>query len=284
MDRFSRFNPKATLLFFIAETGLTIYIFNPVILALSFAAACVYKIRLGGKRAVSFIFKYSLPVIVLVALFNFIFTHYGSTVLFTVSDMSFTAQSLFYGFFQGLMLSAVILWFSIYSEIITAEKFLSVFSKTAPNLALIFSMVLSFIPRFMKNAEEISSARLLIDKEESRLRKSINNFSALITMTLEDSIETADSMKARGFGKKRSAYSKYRFSVKDLIMLVFIIAVTVLMTVLKAMDFFSFIFEPDIIMGDMPLYSLILFALLSLLPVITDLVEDVKWHYLRQKI
>lgn len=89
-----------------------------------------------------------------------------------------------------------------------------------PNTALVFSMVLSFIPRLKKNAAEISDARLLIDGE-NKIKKSINSFSALITMTLEQSIETADSMKARGYSKDRNIYSKYRFSVQDLLLIIF---------------------------------------------------------------
>ena len=114
MDRFSKLNPKVTLLFFFAEIVLAIAVFNPVFTAVTFVGACIYKVMCSGKDGVIYIFKFALPLIFLAALFNFIFVHYGVTVLFEFSQISFTLESVFYGFSQGLMLAAVLLWFNIY--------------------------------------------------------------------------------------------------------------------------------------------------------------------------
>lgn len=283
MDRFSRLNPKVTLLFFLVEIVLVIAVFNPVLTAVSFASACIYKIMLDGRKGLLYIVKFALPLILLVMLFNFIFAHYGATVLFEFRMMNFTLESLFYGFSQGLMLASVLLWFNLYSLVITSERFLSVFGRFAPNAAMIFSMVLSFIPRLKKNAAEINEARALINTGESRLKKSIGNFSALITMTLEEGIETADSMKARGFNEKRTVYSKYRFSAADFILLIFIVISAVLVIVFKATDSLEFIFEPVITMGKLSAAAVILYALLAFLPVIINFAEGMRWYYLKQR-
>lgn len=283
MDRFSRFNPKVTLLFFFAEIVLVIAVFNPVLTAVSFISACIYKIMFDGRNGFVYILKFTLPLIFFVMLFNFIFAHYGATVLFEIRMMSFTLESLFYGFAQGLMLASVLLWFNLYSQVITSERFLSVFGRFAPNAAMIFSMVLSFIPRLKKNVAEINEARALMNTTESKLKKSIGNFSALITMTLEESIETADSMKARGFNEKRTVYSKYRFSAADLIMLIFIAVSAVLVIVFKATGGLVFIFEPVISMGKLSAAAVISYCLLAFLPVIINFAEGVRWYYLKQK-
>lgn len=283
MDRFSRFNPKVTLLFFFVEIVLVIAVFNPILTAMSFAAACIYKIMLNGKKGISYIFKFALPLIAVVMLFNFIFAHYGATVLFEIRMMHFTFEALFYGFAQGLMLASVLLWFNLYSQVITSERFLAVFGRLAPNIAMLFSMVLTFIPRLKKNAQEINEARVLINTNESRMKKSIGNFSALITMTLEESIETADSMKARGFNEKRTVYSKYSFSLRDLIMLIFIIVSAVLVIAFKAMGALVFIYEPVIAVGEMSIVAAALYALLAFLPVMINAWEGVKWYYLKQR-
>lgn len=283
MDRFSRLNPKVTLLFFLAEIVLVIAVFNPVLTAVSFIAACIYKIMLDNRNGFMYILKFALPLIFFVMLFNFIFSHYGATVLFELRMMSFTLESLFYGFAQGLMLASVLLWFNLYSQVITSERFLSVFGRFAPNAAMIFSMVLSFIPRLKKNAAEIDEARILMNTDESKLKKSISNFSALITMTLEESIETADSMKARGFNEKRTVYSKYRFSAADLIMLILIVVSAVLVIVFKTAGGLAFVFEPVITMGKLSAVAVIAYALLAFLPVIINFGEGVRWYYLKQK-
>lgn len=284
MDRFSKLNPKVTLLFFFAEIVLAIAVFNPVFTAVTFVGACIYKVMCSGKDGVIYIFKFALPLIFLAALFNFIFVHYGVTVLFEFSQISFTLESVFYGFSQGLMLAAVLLWFNIYSQVITSEKFLAVFGRFAPNIAMIFSMVLSFIPRLKRNAAEINDARSLISTDEGRMKKSIGNFSALITMTLEESIDTADSMKARGFSEKRTVYSKYKFSAFDFVIMLVIITAFVIIAVFDITGRLDFVFEPVIAAGRISPFAVIIYSLLSFLPAIIDFAEGIKWFYLKQKI
>lgn len=284
MDRFSKFNPRVTFLFFVLAMVLTLAIFNPVYSLISLLSAVVYKYKLEGKRTVGYVLKFIVPLLVLVSLFNMLFTHYGATALFTAFDMSFTFEGLFYGFSQGLIFSAIVTWFSCYSVVVTSERFLSVFGKVAPNTAIVLSMVLSFIPRLKKNADEINDARLLIDTENSRLKKSISNFSALITMTLEESIQVAESMKARHFCNGKTSYSRFRYSYKDAVLTILLVALFIVVAVYKAMGRLSFIFEPVITMESISPMALASFSFLMLMPVIIDVTEDVRWLYLKQKI
>lgn len=284
MDRFSKFNPRVTFLFFALITVLTLILFNPVYLAVSFAAALCYKVKLEGRCAIAYFIKFIAPLILLVSIFNMLFTHYGVTVLFTAFDMNFTLEGLFYGLCQGVMISSLILWFSCYSQVVTSEKFLAVFGKIAPNSALVFSMVLSFIPRLRKNAAEIDDARLLIDYEKSKFKRNIKNFSALVSLTLEQSIEVSDSMKARGFGRGRTSYSKYSFSIGDGVCIAAELIAFIVLCVMKALGKMTFIFEPVIRTEHTSVLSIVLFTLFSFLPLIVDLTEDMRWFYLKQKI
>lgn len=284
MDRFSKYNPKVTFLFFILVFIFTLSFFHPIFVLISFIAALGYKFKLDGRKTFFYLFKFILPIIFLITLFNFIFAHYGVTTLFTVHDIYFTLESMFYGLCQGTMFGAVIIWFSCYSMVVTSECFISIFGRFAPNIALVFSMVLSFIPRFRKNAQEINDARMLLDCEHNRLRKSISNFSALVTLTLEESIETADSMKARGFGKGRTVYSKYKFSLSDGICMAVMIVLSVLLIVFKFNGSTQFLFEPVIKMTSFPLIPMIIFAITMFLPMIIDFEEDIRWHFLKQKV
>ena len=284
MDRFSSFNPKATLLFFFAQIAIVILIFNPILLTVSFVSSCAYKIILNGFKAIKYITLFVLPIIIFVALFNMVFTHYGMTVLFTVNQINFTFESLFYGLSQGLMLTTVLLWFNIYSQQITSEGFISVFGRLTPNLALLFSMSLSFIPKLRENAKQIADAQMLININENRIKRSISNFSALLTLTLEQSVETADSMKARGFGRNRSVYSKYRFSLNDFILIIAELSMFAVLIVYKSLGYLNFIYEPVITFKFPPILAVIIYAVFSLLPIIIDLAENIKWHFLKQKI
>lgn len=284
MDRFSKYNPQATLLFFVSEIIATLVIFHPLYLFISLVSAFVYKLMLDGKKAVSYVIKLILPLILLISVFNMLFVHTGVTELFTLFDMSFTAESLFYGFCQGVMFASVIIWMSNYSRVVTSEGLLAVFGKKAPNISLVFSMVLTFIPRLKRNLDEINDAGALLEHNESKMKKGISNLSALISMTLEESIETADSMKARGFHNNRTPYSKYPFSFKDGIVIALELIFLGVLLYFKIAGKTLFIFEPKIYMEKVNVFSIILFALLSFIPVIIDLGEEIRWLYLKQKI
>lgn len=284
MDRFSKLNPKAAFLFFILIIAASLILFHPAFLAVSFLSAFCYKVKLEGKTAFSYLFKFILPMTVLIGVFNMFFARYGETVMFSLGENNFTFESLFYGICQGIMFSGVLMWFSCYSQVITSERLFAVFGRFAPNTALVFSMVLSFIPRFKKNLAEIRDARELINDGTSKLKKELSNFSALITMVFEESIETANSMKSRGFSKGRTPYSKYSFSFKDAFIIAVCIICFVFLAVIRFIGKISFIFEPVIIMKSFSFAALAVYIFFAFLPLIIDLTEDIRWLYLKQKI
>lgn len=284
MDRFSKFNPKFCFLFFILEIILCLLLFNPFFLAVSLVSSFFYSVKLQGKKAVKVFIAFIVPLILLISVFNMLFAHYGATTLFTFMSEEFTLEALFYGFNQGMMFSSVIMWLSCYSIVLTSDKFLCVFSRLAPNCSLVFSMVLSFLPRLRKNANEIYDARKLISNNEGKLKKSISNFSALITMTLEESIEVSDSMKARGFNKNRRAYSKYAFSLADAVVMIITLMLFAVLLFYKISGRTLFIFDPVIAVDYFSPLSLIIYAVMSFLPLIIDFWEDMKWLCLKRKI
>lgn len=284
MDRFSKLNPKASFLFFMLIIAASLILFHPVFLSVSFLSAFCYKVKLEGKTAFSYLFKFILPMTVLIGVFNMFFARYGEMVLFSLNENEFTFESLFYGICQGVMFSGVLMWFSCYSQVITSERLFAVFGRFAPNTAMVFSMVLSFIPRFKKNLAEIRDARELIDDGTSKLKKELSNFSALITMVLEESIETANSMKARGFSKGRTPYSKYAFSFKDALVIAFCMICFAVLAVLKFMGKVTFLFEPVITMKCFSFTALAVYILFAFLPLILDFTEDIRWFYLKRKI
>lgn len=84
--------------------------------------------------------------------------------------MEFSFEPLAYGACIGIMLSAVIVWFSAYSEIITSEKFTALFGWLAPNLVLTFSTALRFLPLMINTASQLKEAQQGIDNETSGLK------------------------------------------------------------------------------------------------------------------
>lgn len=285
MDKFSKFHPIVSFSFFMFAIILTVTFTNPFYLLVSFLGAIFYLLKLKGKEVFSNLFKFIIPLIILVGIFNMIFCHYGDTVLFTIKEVKFTLECLCYGLNAGLMISSVILWFSSYNEVVTSDKFMALFGKISPNLALLFCMILRFIPQLEKTSKEITDAQVGIGNETKGLKNTISRFSSLISISLEKSIETADSMKARGFGSgKRSYYSRYYFKVKDAVLLFTMISLFVFLVVSKSLGYSDFSFNPVIESINFNYVSFVIFSILFFIPVISDLLEDAKWLYLKSKI
>ena len=285
MDRFSKFHPLVSFSFFIGVIVLTLVFSNSVYGALSFLCAFCYAVRLKGKKVVSFFLKFIIPIVLLTAIFNMLFSHYGNTVIFAVKGIDFTAEALMAGLFTGIMIGAVMAWFSAYNEIITADKFMALFGGFAPNLALLFSMILRFIPLMVKTANEIKEAHIGLGYETKGLKKTITRFSALISISLEKSIETADTMKARGFGtKKRGFYSAFEFRKSDIAALIFVAISLVYLFIACSADISQITFNPVIEIQSVNPITAFIFLIFSLLPLIADLTEDIKWLLLKSKI
>lgn len=104
----------------------------------------------------------------------------------------------------------------------TSDKFIYLFGRVAPALSLVLSMTLRFVPQFRAQLHTISEAQRTLGRDVSsgsiltRLRIALRTFSILITWSLETAIETADSMKSRGYGLRgRTSFSIFRFDERD---------------------------------------------------------------------
>ena len=119
----------------------------------------------------------------------------------------------------------MILWFSCYNQIMTSDKFIYLFGRIIPAMSLMLSMALRFVPHFIAQLKVIRNGQKSVGMDVSngkwfkKVRYALNMVSILVTWALENAIETADSMKSRGYGLKgRTAFSIYRFNRRDKIL------------------------------------------------------------------
>lgn len=109
------------------------------------------------------------------------------------------------------------------------------------------------------------------------MKSALNNLSALVTYSLESSIVTADSMTARGYNPKAVRYSRYKFKAIDGVMIALSLVALVYVICAKAGGKITFVFDPRIYSKSFDAVAFVLFLLLSLLPVIIDLTEEILW-------
>ena len=213
--------------FFYFTTVLFFTMFNqhPVFIGISYAGALAYSLILnGGKTILKQSFLFTLPGLLIVALLNPLFNHYGVTMLYYVKSSGnwITLEAIVYGVVLGAVMFVVIQWFSCYNQVMTSDKFIYLFGRMIPALSLILSMALRFVPRFMAQLKVIRNGQKAMGRDVfegsifNRIRYGLHMMSILITWALENAIETSDSMRSRGYGLKgRTAFSIYRFTKKD---------------------------------------------------------------------
>lgn len=81
-DTFSTYHPFLNLMYFLGVLGITMFVTHPVLLGISFVTAVVYSCLLKGiGRTIKFNLVFAIPSMVIVALINPLFNHYGVTVI-----------------------------------------------------------------------------------------------------------------------------------------------------------------------------------------------------------
>ena len=222
-DTFSSYHPTINFLYFALVLVFTMFFMHPVSLVISLAASLSYAIDLNGRKAARSSLLYLLPMMLTAALINPAFNHEGMTILtYLPSGNPLTLESILYGAAAAMMLAAVITWFSCYTAVMTSDKFVYLFGRIIPALSLVLSMTLRFVPKFKAQLHVVSGAQRCVGRDVSngsvlqRLRNAVTILSILVTWALENAIETADSMKSRGYGLPgRTAFSIYRFDDRD---------------------------------------------------------------------
>lgn len=208
-DAFSRCHPILNFFYFAVVLGFTMFIQHPVYLAVSFVAATAYSMWLNGVGKVLKInFLLTIPSLLIVALLNPMFNHYGVTPLLYIESNGnwVTLEALVYGIVLGCVLFIMILWFSCYNQIMTSDKFIYLFGRIIPAMSLMLSMALRFVPHFIAQLKVIRNGQKCVGMDVSngkwfkKVRYALNMVSILVTWALENAIETADSMKSRGYG------------------------------------------------------------------------------------
>ena len=188
MVRFAKWHPLVQFCFLLCVLLLTCLSRHPVPVALSLLGAAVYLLLTDGRRSLRSLL--CVPVLVaLVGGFNFLFAHWGVTVLFSRGDTQFTLESLIYGCFQGGIFAGVVLWLAVFGRVLGSDRLLAVTGRAAPRFSLLFSMTLGCIARFRENARQIRLARAGAGLAKKKpLHEALDQFSTLVTLSLEGSM------------------------------------------------------------------------------------------------
>jgi energy-coupling factor transport system permease protein len=294
MNEFERYNPIVNFLYFVAVIAFAMIFMHPICLAISLVCSFSYSIMQNGKRAVKFNFCLLIPMMIIAALINPAFNHEGVTIIeYLPSGNPLTLESILYGLAAAVMLCNVICWFSCYNKIMTSDKFIYLFGRIIPSLSLVLSMTLRFIPNFKAQIKVVSQAQRCVGRDVSqgsiikRARNGITILSIIITWALENSIETARSMKSRGYGLRgRSAFAIFDFDKRDIKILIYILLLSAYIVIGASIGGVSFRYFPSLKSTSISALSTSIFVayfMLCAMPIIIEIIEVRKWNVIKSK-
>ena len=248
---FLYYHPAAVFTYIGCAIVSAMLTYSPVYVIPSLACACACSIYFNGAgrfvRALRALWPFVLILLVITPLSN----RRGATVLAGGGRISISLEAVIFALCMAGMLLAVFIWFQCYQKLITNDKILFLFGRIAPTSAMVISMIVKFIPVTAQKLRGIREARKALDGTGrggsagvgrtgrggsaggsdldscsdrpdgkrpliERIRDGIRTVSILMSRCLEDSIETADSMKARGYGtRRRTVFAAQRFALRD---------------------------------------------------------------------
>lgn len=292
--RFDSYHPMINLIYFTAAVACMILFDHPIFLMLSYLAAFCYSVFLNGKR--SLIFNLCLiPLIVAYAAWYSYYNHFGITnIRMNFIGNQITLEAVVSGFVRGITVASVIMLCTCLFAVVSTDKIIYLFGRISPKLSLFLAVLLRFIPRVGVRAGRIERSREGIGKGCTqgniwkRLVHSCSFISTLITWTLEDFVESAASMKCRGYSLRgRTAFSIYRFDNRDRS---FVLAQFFCMTVLAAaaaLNQTTIQYNPEIVINRITPISWVFYMIYGfflLLPMILQIIGEWRFQRLKKEI
>lgn len=294
VDAFSKCHPAVNFLFFLGAIGFCVTIQHPAWLLAGVLCGLVYYLLLRGRKGLPLLAGL-VPLFFLISAVNPLFNTQGSQVLFWLLGRPYTWEALLFGCAVAAILVATLIWFGCYNQVLTSDKFTTLFGNRIPSVSLLLVMVLRLVPNLMRKAKQLLGARKAIGKgtgQNAGVRQKLRDGSlvlgALTSWAMEGSVVTGDSMRARGYGTaKRTSFMRYRLTLRDwlLLALMGLLAGGILLCIAQGGTAAQFV--PCLALAPLEgwgLWGFLLYCIYLLLPTVLQLKEVLVWHISRSRI
>ncbi|MFR3835098.1 MAG: energy-coupling factor transporter transmembrane component T family protein [Eubacterium sp.] len=317
-DEFSRYHPVVNLIFYLLVLGTTMFQMSVGLVFISLFSAVVYYFMLKKTEGLKYC-AVVVGIIIVSAIINPLFSHKGGTLLFYLfTGNPVTLESIIYGLISAIIIGAMLLWFSTFNQVMGVERILGAIGKVLPNVSLLITMIMRFIPQYTRHQRKVSMVNKVnkrnygekinllnrektekenvieackkqkkkngIDKIIYSIKEGSRTFSITTTWALENSIYTADSMKARGFGTgRRTNYSNYKFQKRDYLLMGWLVILwLVVVFSLEREKVYTYYYPFIQVKNNVVVY--LIYGLLCLTPVLINVKEEIRWLILKSRI
>ena len=217
---FDTAHPAVVLAYLVAALCLAMFSLQPVLVCVSLAGGLACCACARGTAATFSSMRWQLAVVAVIALFNPLFSASGSTELFRVGQRAVYLESFAYGLCMGALFMSTVLWCQAAAHLLGYDRLRALSGNVLPTVGLMVSMCMRLVPRFVRKGERVAAVQAAAGRGggvAGRLRMS----TVLMGWSMEDSLETADAMRARGWGgaPRRTSYGRHRFTGADAVAL-----------------------------------------------------------------
>ena len=217
--QFSALHPVSFTVYFLQAL---VVCFCAEVPGLSVIFILLFLFALTQKKAKAVL--WTLPLAGFMLLLNPVFYHGGETVLFTVWKYNFTLEAVMNGVYCALLILCTMLLFTVLGVILSEEKFLYIFGRFFPKLALMISMIFKHFDLLSAGYEQTKNmAKMngIYDNDTTLVQKfktGVVIFESFTGAALEGSIDTALSLAAKGYySKNKTRIKAYRFHLSDVV-------------------------------------------------------------------
>ncbi len=185
---------------------------NPVYLILTLAGLFYLGHRLAQRSGrtgwVLPNLRFMLTMVLLSTLINGLFSHAGSSVLFTIPQTwpliggNITLESMVYGMVNGLVIGALYILFNIVNLALSTKQITRLIPRAFHPIAMMVTIALTFFPSIQQRAREIKEAQMIRGNPMKKISDWTPILIPLLVTSLENAILLAESMTARGFHKQ----------------------------------------------------------------------------------
>ena len=293
MKSFASFHPIVLFLYYLSVICVSMFMIHPIIVLLSLIGSLLFFSFLTPMKTFLKDVGFYMLVLLLIAITNPLFVHKGETILFFLNDNPVTLEAIVYGVFIAMLIVAVIFWSKSYSQLMTSDKFVYLFGKVIPKLSLVLSMALRFIPIVKLQIKKVNQAQKTLGLYTSnsmtdRILSGVRTFNSIITWSLENAIQQADAMKARGYGLKgRTNFSLFRWSARDTVIIAIMGSLFGAIMYVQSKHYFDFIYYPvlsEISVTWTSISQFLIVCILMILPSLIEIKENLQWKYLKSKM
>ena len=271
---FDTLHPVVPAAYLVVTLALVMCCMQPVLIALALVGGFTFACCAHGPAAALRSLRWQLPLILLVTVLNPLFSASGSTELFKLGLRAVYLESICYGCAMGALFVASVLWFQAAATLVGMDKVMALAGNAAPVIALMVSMCMRLIPRFVRQGRQVLDVQSVANLG-SGVRARLRMSHVLMGWSLEDSLETADAMRARGWGstRRRTTYTRYRFGTPDAVALALVLLCGVAVGALGMVATSQFSFFPQM-SALVVWWGYVPYALWMLVPCVWHVVEE----------